>query len=131
MRRRYVRVVRDPVGCPHAVASKPLLRTLSLSFSLLLSTVMPVHAVKFPQAELARATALQKRLVALDSHLDTPANLARPDFDVLQAHACRRWITRAWSKPRWMAVSGRFTSARAIAVLPRIWTTAMPGCSVC
>lgn len=42
------------------------------------------------KAELARATALQQRLVTLDSHLDTPANLERPDFDVLQAHAGNR-----------------------------------------
>lgn len=42
------------------------------------------------KAELARATALQKRLVTLDSHLDTPANLERADFDVLQAHRGNR-----------------------------------------
>ncbi|WP_162301148.1 dipeptidase [Xanthomonas prunicola] len=66
------------------------LRSLSLSVSLLLAAALPAHALEFSKAELARATALQQRLVTLDSHLDTPANLERPDFDVLQAHAGNR-----------------------------------------
>ncbi|MFB0304846.1 membrane dipeptidase, partial [Xanthomonas euvesicatoria] len=66
------------------------LRSLCLSATLLLAAALPAHALEFSKAELARATALQKRLVTLDSHLDTPANLERADFDVLQAHAGNR-----------------------------------------
>ncbi len=66
------------------------LRSLCLSVALLLAAAPPAHALEFSKAELARATALQKRLVTLDSHLDTPANLERADFDVLQAHAGNR-----------------------------------------
>lgn len=40
----------------------------------------------FSPEELARATALQQRLLTLDSHLDTPANFGRAGFDLLQAH---------------------------------------------
>ncbi len=66
------------------------LRSLSLSVALLLAAALPAQALEFSKAELARATALQKRLVTLDSHLDTPANLERADFDVLQAHTGNR-----------------------------------------
>ncbi len=61
-----------------------------LGLSLLLSAAFPSQAVEFSRAELARATALQKTLVTLDSHLDTPANFERPDFDVLAAHPGNR-----------------------------------------
>src|SRR5690606_5266394 len=43
-------------------------------------------AADFSAAELARAKALQQRLLTLDTHLDTPANLAREGFDILQRH---------------------------------------------
>jgi len=62
------------------------LRRLSLLLALALSAPLSAHAVEFTQAELARAKALQQRLLTLDSHLDTPANLARPGFDILQRH---------------------------------------------
>lgn len=62
------------------------LRGLSLLLALALACAPSAQAVEFTRAELARATALQNRLLTLDSHLDTPANLARPDFDVLAAH---------------------------------------------
>ncbi|WP_407472344.1 dipeptidase [Xanthomonas campestris pv. campestris] len=58
--------------------------------SLLLAATTSAHAMEFSAAELARASALQKRLVTLDSHLDTPANLERGDFDVMQGHAGNR-----------------------------------------
>ena len=62
-------------------------RKTSLLFALLLAAVVPsVHAVEFSPQELSRATALQQRLVTLDSHLDTPENLHRAGFDILQAH---------------------------------------------
>lgn len=66
------------------------LHRLCTAILLSLAVVAPGHALEFSKAELARATALQQRLVTLDSHLDTPANLERPDFDVLQAHAGNR-----------------------------------------
>lgn len=64
---------------------KPL--ALCLSLALAFAASAPAHAVEFSRAELARATALQKRLLTLDSHLDTPANFERADFDVLATHA--------------------------------------------
>ncbi|NIJ93150.1 membrane dipeptidase [Xanthomonas campestris] len=66
------------------------LHRLCTAIVLSLAVAAPSHALEFSKAELARATALQQRLVTLDSHLDTPANLERPDFDVLQAHAGNR-----------------------------------------
>ncbi len=65
-------------------------RALCLSLCLSLAAALPAQAVEFSRAELARATALQKRLLTLDSHLDTPANLERADFDILQAHRGNR-----------------------------------------
>jgi len=62
------------------------MRRRSLLLSLLLASPFAAHAIEFTQAELARATALQQRLLTLDSHLDTPANFARPDFDILRSH---------------------------------------------
>jgi membrane dipeptidase len=61
--------------------------SLSLSLSLALAAIAPAHAVEFSQAELQRATALQKKLLTLDSHLDTPANFERADFDILAEHS--------------------------------------------
>ncbi|MDO0864243.1 dipeptidase [Xanthomonas campestris pv. campestris] len=62
----------------------------TLCLSLLLAATSSAQAMEFSAAELARASALQKRLVTLDSHLDTPANLERGDFDVMQGHAGNR-----------------------------------------
>ncbi|WP_407464868.1 dipeptidase [Xanthomonas campestris] len=62
----------------------------TLCLSLLLAATNSAQAMEFSAAELARASALQKRLVTLDSHLDTPANLERGDFDVMQGHAGNR-----------------------------------------
>ncbi|TMN20409.1 dipeptidase [Pseudoxanthomonas sp. X-1] len=59
------------------------LRCMILALSLIAGHA---GAVEFTQAELARASALQQRLLTLDSHLDTPANFPRPDFDILAAH---------------------------------------------
>ncbi|NYF22369.1 membrane dipeptidase [Xanthomonas sp. JAI131] len=66
------------------------LHALCLSVSLALAAALPAHAVDFTKAELARATALQQRLLTLDSHLDTPANFERGDFDMMAAHAGNR-----------------------------------------
>ncbi|MGY0602947.1 MAG: membrane dipeptidase, partial [Paraglaciecola chathamensis] len=35
---------------------------------------------------IEEATAIQRGLVTLDSHLDTPANLVVPGFDILERH---------------------------------------------
>jgi membrane dipeptidase len=57
------------------------LRRLPLLLSLAL--VLPTaHAAQFSAQELEAARALQSRVITLDSHLDTPANFSRPDFDV-------------------------------------------------
>jgi membrane dipeptidase len=79
-RRRYGRGL-----LPKAEARMPLCR-LSLLLALALGAPLSAQAVDFTQAELARAKALQQRLLTLDSHLDTPANLARPGFDILHRH---------------------------------------------
>ncbi len=59
---------------------------LTLLFALTLAAGNAA-AVDFTPQELQRATALQKKLVTLDSHLDTPANWARPDFDMMADHS--------------------------------------------
>ncbi|MFT4198914.1 MAG: dipeptidase [Pseudoxanthomonas sp.] len=65
------------------MSSRRLLSTCLLA----LLPLATAHAVEFSQAELARAKALQERLVTLDTHLDTPANFERPGgFDILAAH---------------------------------------------
>ncbi|MDG2524081.1 dipeptidase [Stenotrophomonas sp. HITSZ_GD] len=62
-------------------------RTLPLLVSLLLAWPLSAAAVDFSAEELARAKALQQRLLTLDTHLDTPANLPREGFDILQRHS--------------------------------------------
>ncbi|HVJ36643.1 MAG TPA: dipeptidase [Stenotrophomonas sp.] len=61
-------------------------RTLPLLLALALVWPLSAAAVDFSAEELARAKALQQRLLTLDTHLDTPANLAREGFDILQRH---------------------------------------------
>lgn len=61
-------------------------RKTSLLFALVLAVAPAAHAVEFSPQELSRASALQQRLVTLDSHIDTPENLHRAGFDILQAH---------------------------------------------
>lgn len=36
---------------------------------------------------LAEATATQRKLITLDTHLDTPANLVMPGFDIMERHS--------------------------------------------
>lgn len=62
------------------------LRSLSLLVSLALCTPLAAQAVEFSAQELAKAAALQQRLLTLDSHLDTPANFHRAGFDITQRH---------------------------------------------
>ena len=62
------------------------LRPTLLLASLFLALPLSAAAADFSAAELARAKALQQRLLTLDTHLDTPANLARDGFDILQRH---------------------------------------------
>lgn len=61
-------------------------RTLPLLLALTLAWPLSAAAADFSADELARAKALQQRLLTLDTHLDTPANLAREGFDILQRH---------------------------------------------
>ncbi|WP_337053124.1 dipeptidase [Pseudoxanthomonas sp. USHLN014] len=62
-------------------------RSSLLSACLLsLLPLSAAHAIEFSPQELARAKALQSRLLTLDSHLDTPTNFPRPDFDILVGH---------------------------------------------
>ncbi|HEL5322065.1 TPA: dipeptidase [Stenotrophomonas maltophilia] len=64
----------------------PSLRHLSVVLALALCAPLSAHAIEFSAQELARAKALQQRLVTLDSHLDTPANFGRTGFDIEQRH---------------------------------------------
>lgn len=61
-------------------------RVLSLLVSLALTTPLSAQAIEFSAQELARAATLQKKLLTLDSHLDTPANFHREGFDIAQRH---------------------------------------------
>lgn len=61
-------------------------RALSLLVSLALVAPLSAHAIDFSAQELAKATALQQRLLTLDSHLDTPANFHRDGFDITGRH---------------------------------------------
>ncbi|MFI8693024.1 MULTISPECIES: dipeptidase [Gammaproteobacteria] len=62
------------------------LRSLSLLVSLALCAPLSAHAIEFSAQELARAATLQKKLLTIDSHLDTPANFHREGFDIQQRH---------------------------------------------
>ncbi len=64
----------------------PSLRHLSFVLAVALCAPLSAHAIEFSTQELARAKALQQRLVTLDSHLDTPANFGRTGFDIEQRH---------------------------------------------
>jgi len=57
-----------------------------LPLCLLLCTSPSALAVEFTASELSAARALQQRLLTLDTHLDTPANFHRPDFDIMHRH---------------------------------------------
>jgi len=61
-------------------------RALSLLVSLALTAPLSAQAIEFSAQELARAATLQKKLLTLDSHLDTPANFHREGFDIAQRH---------------------------------------------
>lgn len=71
---------------PPPVEPMPSLPRLSLLLLLALSAPLSVHAVEFSAQELDRAKALQQRLLTLDSHLDTPANLSRSGFNIEHRH---------------------------------------------
>jgi len=57
-----------------------------LSVCVLLCCSPMTQAIDFTDAQMSTARALQNRLLTLDSHLDTPANFHRPDFDIMQRH---------------------------------------------
>src|SRR5690606_9382353 len=77
--RAIVRLTSLPAGDPMVVRRLPLLISLALALPT-------AHAADFSAKELDAARALQARLVTLDSHLDTPANFPRPDFDITRNH---------------------------------------------
>lgn len=81
---------------------------LCLSLALAFAASAPAHAVEFSQAELQRASALQQRLLTLDSHLDTPANFERADFDMLAAHPGNALSQVDYPRMRQGALDGGF-----------------------
>ena len=62
------------------------LRRLSVLLSLAIA-LPAAHAAQFSAAELEAARALQARILTLDSHLDTPSNFERPDFDITRDYS--------------------------------------------
>ncbi|AAW77876.1 membrane dipeptidase [Xanthomonas oryzae pv. oryzae] len=90
-RARPQRACSKPLGSAHPpLPARSHAPAFAFAVCLLLAAALPAHALEFSKAELERATALQQRLVTLDSHLDTPATLERADVDVLQTHAGNR-----------------------------------------
>jgi membrane dipeptidase len=59
------------------------LRKLAL-LSLALAAALPVHALADTVSDRARA--LHARVLTLDTHLDTPMNLSRPGWSILEDH---------------------------------------------
>lgn len=59
-----------------------ILSRLPLLIGLALAMPATSLAAEFTAKELADARALQARILTLDSHLDTPSNFERPDFDI-------------------------------------------------
>jgi len=53
---------------------------------LLLCSTPFAQAIDLTEAEMNTARTLQNRLLTLDSHLDTPANFHRPDFNIMHRH---------------------------------------------
>lgn len=60
------------------------MRTRPLVAALLLCLSLPAFATDEKVSE--QASALHKRILTLDSHLDTPANLSRPGWSILDHH---------------------------------------------
>jgi len=57
-----------------------------LSVCVLLCCAPMTQAIDLTEAEMNAARALQNRLLTLDTHLDTPANFHRPDFNIMHRH---------------------------------------------
>lgn len=107
------------------------LRSLSLLVSLALCTPLAAHAIEFTPQELARASALQKTLLTLDSHLDTPANFHRAGFDIQQRHDHNALSQVDYPRMVEGALDGGFwrsTPTRATVAKPRTCTIATRGC---
>lgn len=70
-------------------------RTLLLAASAALALVATGPAQSAPRKAAADpATALQQRLLTLDTHLDTPASLALPGWSIIDAHPVRQDYTQ-------------------------------------
>ena len=61
--------------------------TATLAACLLLAWQPPVSAA---EVDPSRAARLHERLLVLDTHLDTPANLPRPGWSILENHQAER-----------------------------------------
>lgn len=66
--------------------SRPL-RRLLIAVGLSLALAGSAQAATRHATSLEQATALQQRLLTLDSHLDTPANFAQPGWSILDDHS--------------------------------------------
>jgi len=79
-----------------------------LSVCLLLCCSPMTMAVDFTETEMTAARALQNRLLTLDSHLDTPANFHRPDFDIMHRHDHNALSQVDWPRMHEGALDGGF-----------------------
>jgi membrane dipeptidase len=61
-------------------------RTLLRSVALLLGSAGVVSGAQAPSDTATQSSALHERLLTLDTHLDTPALLARPGWSILDRH---------------------------------------------
>lgn len=69
-------------------------RLLLSAAALALMAIGPASSAKSAKAPLDPATALQLRLLTLDSHLDTPASLALPGWSIADAHTVAQDFTQ-------------------------------------
>jgi len=79
-----------------------------LSVCVLLCCSPMAQAIDFTEAEMTAARALQNRLLTLDTHLDTPANFHRPDFDIMHRHDHNALSQVDWPRMREGALDGGF-----------------------
>jgi membrane dipeptidase len=59
---------------------------MTISRRLFAGALAGLPALRLAEAKTDPARALHQRLICLDTHLDTPASLARPGWDVMQRH---------------------------------------------
>ena len=94
-------------------------RRLMLSAAIALLVAGPACSAKPGAKPLDPATALQIRLLTLDSHLDTPASLALPGWSITDAHTVAEGLHAGRSaaheegRPRWRVLGDLYPARPA------------------